>query len=132
MAKNLGKIIIPHDISVWPHELRSATALSSAGYTVKFLPVKNAEHSKSPDIIMGNKKWEIKAPRTNKLSAIERNLKRAYHQSTNIVFDSYRMKKLSDELIQRELIKQFRLTKKVHHMLFINRKRQVIDIRTMS
>jgi hypothetical protein len=77
---------------------------------------------------MNGKKWEIKSPRAQKLSAVERNLKRAYHQSTNIVFDSRRMGHLPDKVIQKELIKQFKLTKNIKRMLFVNRKSKVIDI----
>ncbi len=123
-----GKVIIAHGVIVWHHELLTADALSGAGYDVEFLRTKNANHSKSPDILMGGSKWEIKSPTASKLSAVERNLKRAYHQSTNIVFDSHRMGRLPDKSIQKELVKQFTLTKNIKQMLFVNRKREVIDI----
>jgi len=77
---------------------------------------------------MDNKKWEIKSPKASSPSSIERNIKRAYQQSTNIVFDSQRMKHLPDKNIQRELCRLCRLNKQVSNLIFVNRKREVIDI----
>jgi hypothetical protein len=79
----LGKIIILPDADVWPHELSTAKALASAGYTVEFRVNENIEFVKSPDILIDNEIWEIKSPKSSKLVAVERNLKKAYHQSTN-------------------------------------------------
>jgi hypothetical protein len=124
-----GSIIIPEGISVWPHELTTATALASAGHRVEFLPIHgHGTQGKSPDILMDNKKWEIKSPKASSPSSIERNIKRAYQQSTNIVFDSQRMKHLPDKNIQRELCRLCRLNKQVSNLIFVNRKREVIDI----
>jgi hypothetical protein len=130
--KKPGRIIIPYGISIWQHELQAANALAGAGYIVEFMTTKNMKHTKSPDILMDGKTWEIKSPSASKLSAVERNLKRAYHQSSNIVFDSHRMGRLPDKSIQSELIKQFKLTKNIQRILFVNRKREVIDIQTLT
>ena len=123
-----GKIIISHGAHAWPHELLTAGALAEAGYIIEFLAIKNMKHAKSPDVLIGGEVWEIKSPVASKLSAVERNLKRAYRQSANIVFDSHRMGRLPDKSIQNELIKQFKLTKNIKQILFVNRKRDVIDI----
>lgn len=93
--------------------------------------MKNINGAKSPDILMDGVKWEIKAPRIGKLASMERNLKKAYRQSENIVFDSQRMGRLPDKSIQKDLIKQFILTKKMKRLLFVNRKRETIDISTL-
>jgi hypothetical protein len=77
LSKNKGEIRIPAGINVWQHELSTANALAQAGYVVEFLPTKDIKNAKSPDILMNGETWELKAPRTDKLSAIERNLKRA-------------------------------------------------------
>lgn len=83
MAK--GEIRIPAGLTVWQHELATAEALAKAGYIVEFLATDVRNSAKSPDVIMNNKKWELKSPKTDKLSAVERNLKRATKQSENIV-----------------------------------------------
>ena len=114
-SKNNGEIRIPAGINVWKYELSTANALAKVGYVVEFLPTKDIKNAKSPDILMNGEKWELKAPKTDKLSAIERNLKRATKQSNNIVIDSRRLRKIHDSTVQAFL-------------LFVNRKHQVIDI----
>ena len=127
-----GETRIPAGLSVWQHELETANALATAGFIVEFLKTKTVKNTKSPDIAMAGFKWEIKSLIAYKLSEVERNLKRAYHQSESIIFDSHRMGKLPDKSIQKELEKQFKLTKKVKRLLFINRKREVIDISKLA
>lgn len=129
--KSSGRIIILPNADVWPHELLTAKALAQAGYTVEFKVNENIEYVKSPDILINDERWEIKSPTSSKLLAVERNLKKAYHQSTNIVFDSQRMGRLPDKSICRALITQFKLTKNIKKLLFVNRKRHVIDIGTL-
>ena len=127
-----GSIIIPANVLPWDHELKTAQALALHGYIVEFVAVSNRRNVKSADIMISGELYEIKSPVASKLSAVERNLKRAYRQSTNIIFDSRRMKCLPDKSIQKELIKQFKLTKNIKHMLFVNRKHEVIDIRALA
>lgn len=123
-----GEIRIPGKVVTWPHELTTANALAKAGYVVEFLPTLQNKNTKTPDILMSGEKWEIKSPRSDKLSAVERNLKRATKQSCNIVIDSHRMSKLRDTTIQNFLVQKFKQQKSIKRLLFVNRKRQVIDI----
>ncbi len=129
--KTKGSVIIPAGVNVWEHELKTARVLADYGYTVCFIAKDNGHKIKSADILIDGVPYEIKSPTTSKLSAIERNLKRAYHQSVNIVIDSRRMKRLPDKSIQKELVKQFVLTKSIRQILFVNRKRGVIDISSL-
>jgi hypothetical protein len=131
MPRKSGKVIIPATISPWDHELKTAHVLAQYGYVVEFVAVSNDHKVKSADVVIDGVLYEIKSPTANKLSAVERNLKRAYHQSTNIIFDSRRMKRLPDKSIQKELIKQFTLTRNIKRILFVNRKHEVIDISTL-
>jgi hypothetical protein len=68
----------------------------------------------------------MKSPKTDKLSAVERNLKRATKQSGNVSIDSHRMSKIHDSSIQRLLVHKCRQQKTIKELLFINRKRQVV------
>jgi hypothetical protein len=132
MARKLkGSIIIPAGLQVWEHELKTAEVLAQRGYIVEFVAVSTHYKIKSADIVIDGVLYEIKSPVASKLSAVERNLKRAYHQSVNIVFDSRRMKYLPDKSIQKELVKQFVLTKNIKSILLVNRKQEVIDISTL-
>ena len=127
-----GEVRIPADAeNVWKHEIMTAHALAKAGYSVEFLPAMNNNDTKSPDILMDGMKWEIKAPKTDKMSAIERNLKRATKQSGNIIIDSQRLHRLQDRAVQRFLVQKFKQQKTIKRLLFVNRRRETIDISTI-
>ena len=126
--KNKGKIIIPAGVNVWPHELETAKALANFGYTVEFK--KKAEGIKvhSADAYINGVLWEFKAPNGSRLDTVERNLRRAKKQSGYIVFDSVRIKKVPDMAIRREILAKAPLITGIQKVIFINRKRECVDI----
>ncbi|MDR2524239.1 MAG: hypothetical protein LBC95_01710 [Candidatus Nomurabacteria bacterium] len=129
MSRKSKGSIIPNGVAIWSHEMAVAQILANAGHTVEFIPVNNAEtNSNNPDILMDNKIWEIKSPKTDKLSGIERNLKRASHQSAHIILHSGRIKRLHNDSIQSFLIKKFRQQKNIESLLYIDRHHKIIDI----
>jgi len=69
-SRHKGEIGIPAGINVWQHELSTADALAKAGYIVEFLATKDIKSTKSPDVLMNGEEWELKAPKTDKLSAM--------------------------------------------------------------
>lgn len=107
----------------------TAQALAGAGLTVIFQATNVYQvHRKTPDCIIGDIAWEIKSPTSSHLAAVERNLKKACRQSENVIFDSFRMGRLPDASIERELMKQLKKTKSIKRLMFINRRRKVIDL----
>lgn len=131
MSRNTGKVIIPANVSPWPHELKTAHALAQKGYVVEFVEVNTSRGVKSADVVIDGVLYEMKSPKTDKLSAVERNLKRATKQSGNIIIDSRRMSKLRDATIQKFLLQKLTQQKTIKQILFINRKHEVIDISTL-
>ncbi len=129
MGKRIGDIIIPGDVNVWPHEQRTAQALARAGYTVQFVKKSEDPYATSADALIDGVLWEMKSPTSGKLRMVERNLRRAAHQSSNIVFDSRRMKNVPDAAIERELRKWSSELSGVSHVLFVNRHGAVIDVK---
>lgn len=128
MSHKSGKVIIPASVTPWDHELKTAHALAQYGFTVEFVAVSNNHKAKTADVVIDGVLYEIKSPKTDKLSAVERNLKRATKQSSNIIIDSRRMSKLHDATIQKFLAQKLKQQKTIKSILFINRKHQVIDI----
>lgn len=129
MAKSKGKIIIAPGINVWPHELKTAEALATAGYTVEFVRRSEVEHQTSADIIMEGAVWEMKAPTSDRTDMIQKNLRRALHQSLNVIFDARRMKKLPDRVIEREVRTRAAELKTLRRLIYVNRKSQVVVIK---
>lgn len=127
--KERGKIIIAADLNVWPHEYETAKALAKSGLTVEFVRRSEEYRTTSADVIIDGECWEIKAPISNKASAIDKNIRKALHQSKFVIFDSHRMKHVSDSVIERELRKSAGILRSMRHLLFADRHRSVIDIK---
>lgn len=128
MPHKSGKVIIPASIVPWDHELKTAHALAQHGFTVEFVAVSNNHKAKTADVVIDGVLYEIKSPKTDKLSAVERNLKRATKQSGNTIIDSRRMSKLHDATIQKFLAQKLKQQKTIKKILFVNRRHKVIDI----
>ena len=110
-----------------PHEYFTAEALADAGYNVRFIP--SSVNMSMADCYINNTIFEIKAPEGKNTDCIERNLRKAvHHQSPNIVFDSFRIKNMQDRSIQSFLLERLRRGHGIQRILFVNRKREVIDI----
>lgn len=129
MSKRQGKIIIAHGLNVWEHELRTAQALADAGNVVEFIRRSEEKRAKSADVLIDGVAWEMKSPTADNLHALDRNLRRGLHQSGNIVLDSFRIKRVPDYAVERELRKLAAELRSLKHLKFVNRKRAVIDIK---
>lgn len=129
MAKARGKIIISPDVNVWPHEMKTAEALARAGFTLEFIRRSEEQRATSADVIIDGLVWEMKAPKSDKLRRVQRSLRNALHQSQNVIFDSRRMKGIPDAPIERELRKYAAELRKLKHLMFVNRKGEVLVIK---
>lgn len=128
MEKN-GIIIIEPGVDVWPHEKRTAEALAVSGMSVKFLRRKQGDHVRTPDVVIDGETWEMKSPQSSDMDKIRKNLRKALGQSRNIIFDSQRIKGAPDLGVERELRKQAVAMRQIRKLLFVNKKREVIDIK---
>jgi hypothetical protein len=127
--KKVGKVIKYSGLNVWPHELVMADILAEAGHTVEFIRPKGKKGDYTPDALIDGVEWELKSPRSNKLNAVQRNLRRGARQSRNIVFTSKRVKKIPDKSIQRELSRRLNESNKISAIKFINRHGKIVDIK---
>ncbi len=107
----------------------TARAIADAGYDVEFAHRMWGNRVTSPDVVINGVVWEMKSPQASDRKAIERNLRKASKQSQNIIFDSQRMKGASDAEIERQLRKLCLHIKAVKRLLFIDRDREIIDIK---
>lgn len=128
-APRIGRVIIPQDVNVWPHELSTARVLASDGRCVEFLPRIDGNRARSADILMGGVVWEMKSPETGRLSSLQRVLRRASKQSSNIIIDDARMRGVSDAAVEKELRRLKPLVKAIRRLVFVSKGRDVVDIR---
>ncbi len=125
-----GRIEIPIGMRPWPHEMRVAEILASKGHRVEFLLKGRV---KTADILLDGVEFEIKSPRTDKANSLEHVLRRALHQSSNIIIDSSRMdvKRISDKQVYRFLINKTRQQRQIKRLLFVMKKGEVVDIKKL-
>lgn len=86
----------------------------------------------SADIYLDGVAYEIKSPKTNNTNTIEHRLKEAVRrQSCNLIIDSSRLKNMNDHNFQNWLIERCRKQPQIKKMLFINKKGQIVDIKSL-
>lgn len=118
-----GRIIVTYGANVNAGELSVAKILVSTGFDVKFLPVSVI---KRPDILFLGREWEIKSPIGSTVRTVENILRRAVHQSSNIILDLRRIK-LSEQKCLAEIARQMKMRSQIKNVLVINRSGQMID-----
>lgn len=125
--KKIGKIIIPGKEPIEEHELETARILVSFGKDVEFLIRSYAKGTKSADLLMDGKIWEIKSPCGNRKRTIENNYRKAILQSENIIFDLTRIK-LDEKTAIKYIKQQFNLRPgKTKQIMIILKNKKILD-----
>lgn len=123
----VGVIIKPGGVRTWPHEERVADILALAGHSVEFIPDGLIG---TADIYLDGIIYEIKSPKTRNTNTIEHRIKEAIrNQSNNLIIDSSRIKGMPDIVLQKWLTDRCKRQPQIKRMLFINKKKQIIDIK---
>lgn len=124
-----GKVITPANANPWPHERRVARILALAGHAVEFIPKRTIG---TADIYLDGTIYEIKSPKSNKTNTIEHRIKDAINnQSRNLIIDSSRIKDMPDRSLQNWLVGKCRTQPQIQKMLFVNKKGQIVDIKSL-
>ena len=126
--KQVGIIQIPPHVFIDVHEKRTADFLAlHLGYDIKFLAPSRIVGTKTPDMKMDNKLWEIKSPLGKSPRTIENNLRNALTQSANIVLDLRRMdRRIPEAKLLRESERQFHLAKSMKRLIIITRQESYV------
>ena len=103
--------------------------MANAGYVIEFIRRSEEKRAKSADILIDGVVWVMKSPTADNTRALDRNLRRALHQSDCIIVDSCRMKRVPDFAVERELRKLAVELRSLKRLKLVNRKRIVIDIK---
>ncbi|MBQ9003379.1 MAG: hypothetical protein IJ087_16140 [Eggerthellaceae bacterium] len=125
MEKRQGTITAPGELNILPHEMATARALADAGYDVEFMPRTQGKRVKSADLVANGVVWELKSPTSGNIRVVQKHIRAALHQSRDIVFDSRRMKGLSDVVVEREVRKWAASLAYVRRMLYVARNGRV-------
>ena len=128
MPKSKPNPHIPNGLKPWPHEFRVAKILADAGHVVEFLPT---GLRKTADMLIDGIPYELKSPEFAHTKTIERAIKKALHQSNNLIVDASQMKHVDDVRVHRILINQIKLRKSIKRLLYVNKKKEILDIFTL-
>lgn len=129
MVKSQGNITAPSSLNIQEHEISTARAMTDAGYDVEFVRRTWGSRVTSADVVINGVLWEMKSPQAGSKKTIERNLRRASKQSSNIHFDSQRIKGMNDSEIESALRTLCPHIKAIKRLRFVNRNREIIDIK---
>jgi hypothetical protein len=94
---------------------------------ITFITPINTYKTNTPDIEMCNLLWEMKAPKTNKMLKVIKDIKEASKQSPNIIISGKRTK-IRDFIIHDYLQQISHKNKHVAKIIFINKHNQVLTI----
>lgn len=128
MMKKIFEIGFERGSSPEDHEIQTALFLRSQGKQVTFLAPTNRPNTKTPDILMDEKKWEIKSPRSAGSRTIEHAVRSAARQSENIIIDLRRFKLSSDKAIAQIKFHSLKRTN-IKRILVITHKEELLDIK---
>lgn len=117
------RIITPYHTYPTSKERGVAKILTSTNHNVTFIPTSQI---KTADIIFMHREWEIKSPEGKSPRTIENCLRRALHQSPNIILD-LRFTNLPEEKCFQEIKKQIKLTPHIKNLLIITKSSKIID-----
>ena len=99
------RVIIPQTVQPVPEQFELSAAsllLDFFQKDIEFLPVTS---SKTPDIIVGREKWEIKSPIGKGKYTIQHQFQRAAKQSQNVIIDEHMYKKRKPNLCNPTLLR---------------------------
>ncbi|MDR2524381.1 MAG: hypothetical protein LBC95_02460 [Candidatus Nomurabacteria bacterium] len=122
------QIIIKTSVRDRPRDHEMSAAILLAGHFRSDVVFLRSGSQKTPDLQVGDEKWEIKSPLGNGKKTMENNLRAARKQSKNIVIDLSRCKMNYYKAVSRI---NFYLKTEAHHikhLKIITKSRKVIDI----
>ncbi|NGM17814.1 hypothetical protein GMI70_07385 [Eggerthellaceae bacterium zg-893] len=129
MTHRQGNITAPMHLNIQDHEMATARAIADYGLDVEFVPQTKGNRTKSADFVAGGVLWEAKAPTSNSLRVVQKRLREALHQSRDLIFDSRRMKGLSNQAIFAEVSKWGNNLRSVRRLLYVDKSGRVTKIK---
>lgn len=111
-----------------PHEQATADYFADQGYDVTFLRPRNIKGLKNPDFMMNGKIWEVKGPVGKSKRTFEDDLRKAMRQSSHIIIDLRRAKKISEKWYIDKLRRES-VSPEIETMVVIRRSGGRLDIK---
>lgn len=110
------------------HENITINTLLADGNDIELIQKSHTPRTKSTDIFMRELVWEMKSPTGKTLRPIERIVRRATRQSSNIIID-LRRTPLSDKVLVDAIIKYFHQIREIRNLWIIDKQSEIIKFK---
>lgn len=117
-----------NDVILETHEYATINALLASGEDIELVEKSRTPHTKSADIEMLGMLWEMKSPNGKTVRCVEHALRRAVHQSANIIIDLRRMR-ISDVILVALLERLFGELRSVRNLWVVTRKDGIVKFK---
>ena len=115
-----------NNVHLHEHEYATVKVLLENGYDIELIPPIRIEGVRTPDITMRGVAWEMKAPSGDGKNTIRHIVKKAIHQSENLIIDLRRCKLPQDQVV-KELEHHFNLSKRIRRLMIITKTEEILD-----
>ena len=119
--------VITNGVVLEVHETATIVLFLELGYDVELIPRSNQEGIHKPDIKMNGLEWEIKAPKGEGKWLIKNTLKKAQHQSENIIIDLRRIKIPEDKCLP-SINREFLHSKRIKRIKIVTKKGELLEL----
>ena len=127
MVKSNYSVIVPRSVIPMPNKREMSAAYILLDYfrtDVKFIPRTN---HKTPDLLINNIEWELKAPTGDGKRNLQHTVSRAIKQSRYIIID-VRFSKLHISKVKSKLTLEMKKNKQIKRLLLIDKQKNVVEI----
>ena len=122
--KKQGRLIV-NGVILQIHEQKTINFLLGLGYKIELIRPSYTPNSKNADFIMNGRKWEMKCPEGKSRLTMEHIIRKASHQSENILIDLRRLR-LEETLAIRQSKYEFSRRPSIKSLWLITKKEDLI------
>lgn len=127
-SKKVAGKLTTNNVILETHEYATINVLLADGEDVELIEKSRTPHTKSADIVMLGMAWEMKSPNGKSARCVEHALRRATHQSRNIIMD-LRRTKLEDAVLIMLLERLFKELRSVRQLWVITKKIEIVKFK---
>lgn len=109
-------------------ELRAVEFFLANGYDVELVVPSYTPGNQNPDFLINGRAWELKTPISTNRRTIERRVKKAGHQSENVIVD-LRFTKIPDGQCMRILENYLSRSSRIRRMVAIDKNGRLLTVK---
>ncbi len=108
------------------HEYATVKLFLELGYDIELIPRSQIRYYRTPDMMMNNTPWEIKAPQGDGKYTVQNTMQGAAGQSRNVIIDLRRCKMQEEQAIKK-FVQEFNKSKSIKRMKIVKNNAEILD-----